>query len=64
MSSANYKPKKQGMVSFLDFLLLLLIIAVIFFGILIYSVNLSRRSGHDVTRIPFEVNPQGKVGTD
>lgn len=52
------------MISLLDFLVLILIIVLVFFGILVYSINLSRRSGHDVTRIPFEVNPQGKVGTN
>ena len=64
MSIETYTPKRHGMVSLLDFLILVLIIVLVFFGILVYSINLSRKSGHDVTRIPFEVNPSGKVGTD
>ena len=64
MSIETYTPKRHGMVSLLDFLILVLIVVLVFFGTLVYSINLSRRSGHDVTRIPFEVDPQGKVGTD
>lgn len=64
MSISTYTPKRHGMVSLMDFLILILIVVLIFFGILIYSINLSRRSGHDVSKIPFEVNPNGRVGTD
>ncbi len=59
----DYNSKSKP-VLLLDFLLLMLLFLVFLLGVFVFSVNLSRRSGHDVTKIPAQIDPYGKVGTE
>lgn len=52
--------KKHKLTLLLDFLLVILIFVVFLIGVLVYSFNLSKKSGRDVTRMPQQVFPANR----
>ena len=63
MAISSYTAKSHSLTLLFDFLLVILIFLVVLLGIFVYSVSLSRSSGRDVSKIPQQINPYGKVGS-